>query len=109
MAHQASSIPWHDLAANLYLARISECSPGWGMDQVTNLFAREDEQRRDENNAILSHFVDAFVNKLREQSASERAKYPENYNPPESTDVILDKRIVKEISPTVRRWRRLFV
>ncbi|KAJ5377006.1 hypothetical protein N7509_013892 [Penicillium cosmopolitanum] len=96
MAHQAHNIPWALLASNL------EWKTPTSLNNIaTNLYPRmKPDQAKD-----LTHFVNAFVKTLDEHSVCERKKYPEHYDIPESSDVILDEAIVRKISPTVRRWR----
>ncbi|CAI7590724.1 unnamed protein product [Penicillium pancosmium] len=96
MAHQAHNIPWGLLASNLE----------WKTPTPFNAFATNLYPRMKPNQAKdLTHFVNAFVKTLNEHSVCERKKYPEHYDIPKSSDMILDDAIVRKISPTVRRWR----
>lgn len=97
MAHQAHNIPWRLLTSNLVWK-----APGPYNNFATNLYPRmKPNQAKD-----LTHFVNAFVKNLDEHSICERKKYPEHYDLPQPSDVILDDAIVRKIMPTVRRWRQ---
>ncbi|KZF18840.1 hypothetical protein L228DRAFT_251694 [Xylona heveae TC161] len=96
MAHQAHNIPWTLLSSNLKWAPAGSCNCG-----ATNLRPR----LRPNQGKELTYFANAFAKNIAEHSACERRKYPEKYDEPSATDVILDEDIVKKIIPTVRRWR----
>lgn len=96
MAHQADKIPWHLLSSNLRWVPQGSCKckaanlhpcmkPGQGKE--LNLFVRELESL------------------IEDQALREREKYPETYELPQPSDVVLDEDVVKRISPAVRRWR----
>lgn len=39
------------------------------------------------------------------EALHEREEYPETYDQPESSDVVLDEAVVRRITPTAQRWR----
>lgn len=96
MAHQAHNIPWGLLTSNLEWK-----TPTPWNNFATNLYPRMKPNQAND----LTHFVNAFVKNLDEHSVCERKKYPEHYDAPQPSDVILDDVTVRKISPTVRRWR----
>ncbi|KAJ6145130.1 hypothetical protein N7470_009025 [Penicillium chermesinum] len=96
MAHQAHNIPWHLLASNLRWE-----APGPFDNFATNLYPRGKPHQAND----LNRFVDAFVRNLDEHAVCERRKYPEKYDIPQPSDLILDEATVRKIAPTVRRWR----
>lgn len=75
------------------------------MESTINLYARPASDKKDAENSKLSHFVASFARNINEHSTCERRKYPEKYDPPKPTDVILDDKVVRKINPTVKRWR----
>lgn len=95
MAHQAHNIPWSLLASNLrWVSAGSSCCG------AADLHPRlKPKQGKD-----FTHFVEAFIRNIEEHSASERRKYPEEYDAPSPADEILDEGLVKKIGVTVRRW-----
>lgn len=103
MAHQKHNIPWTLLASNL------EWHKGWPRDgrsqsspcEITNLRPLGKPNQGNE----IAHFVGAFARTIDEHSACERKKFQGTYDPPNADDIILDDRIVKKITPTVRRLR----
>lgn len=96
MAHQAHNIPWTLLAANLRWLPPGRCP--CGARDLHPCFKPNQGKE-------LTHFVKAFIKNLNEHSTSKRKKYPETYDPPKSTDVIVDEEVSRKISRTVRRWR----
>jgi hypothetical protein len=50
-------------------------------------------------------FAREFARILKLEALHEREKYPETYNQPESSDMVLDEAVVRRIAPTARRWR----
>lgn len=103
MAHQKHNIPWNLLASNLEWHKgglrdgRSQSSP----HEITNLRARGKPTQGKE----IAYFIEAFARTIDEYSDCERKKFPETYDAPNREDIILDDRIVKKITPTVRRLR----
>lgn len=96
MAHQKHNIPWSALTSNLEWK-----TPNPWNNFATNLYPRMKPNQAND----LSYFVDKFVKNLEDHAICERRKYQEKYDPPNSSDVILDENVIRKISPTVKRWR----
>lgn len=95
MAHQAHNIPWTLLASNLrWVDGSSKCD-------VCDFRPRFKPNQGKE----LTYFAKAFARNVEEHSICERRKYPEKYDPPSSTTVVVDGKTAAKIRPTVRRWR----
>jgi hypothetical protein len=50
-------------------------------------------------------FVRELAGMIEDQALHERKKYPETYDRPQASDVVLDEAVVRRITPAVRRWR----
>lgn len=95
MAHQAHNIPWALLSSNLrWVAGSCHCG---ACDFHPRFKANQGKD--------LTHFAKAFARNVEEHSICDRRKYPEKYDPPSSTTVVVDGKTAAKISPTVRRWR----
>lgn len=97
MAHQAHNIPWNLLASNLRWSSAGSC-PG----AIHDLYPRFKPDQGKE----LTHFARAFADNVEEHSRCERKKYPEKYDPPESTDVIIGEKTAAKIVPILRSWKQ---
>ncbi|KFA79450.1 hypothetical protein S40288_07584 [Stachybotrys chartarum IBT 40288] len=96
MAHQAHNIPWNLLASNLKWRLSNRCKKG-----ATDFHWRQNPGQAKE----LSYFVTALVKNISEHTDCERKKFPENYEEPDTSDVVLSDDVCHRIIPTVRRWR----
>lgn len=97
MAHQAHNIPWDLLASNL------RWSPAGSCHGVTHdLYPRFKPDQGKE----LTHFARAFAKNIEEHSKCERKKYPEKYDPPMSTDVVIEEKTAAKIVSLLRPWRQ---
>lgn len=103
MAHQQHNIPWTLLASNLkwYKGGLRNGRSQSSAHEITNLQPCGNPSQGKE----IAYFVEAFARTIDEHSNCERKKFPETYDPPTAEDIILDDRIVKKITPTVRRLR----
>lgn len=92
---QADYIPWNLLAKHLQYVFENTTYK----QQTTNLFPRfQKGQGKDLNN-----FVQIFARSIGEHSDAERRKYPEKYDPPDPSTILLDDDLVKRISPAIHR------
>lgn len=96
MAHHPDNMPWHLLVSNLRWVLKDSCKCN-----ATNLHPRMKRAQGKEFNL----FAREFSRIVKDQALLEREKYPETYDQPESSDVVLDETVVRRIAPTVRRWR----
>jgi hypothetical protein len=97
MAHQAHNIPWMLLASNL--RRIpGSCGHCDGYDLHPRFKPNQGKE--------LTHFAKAFAKNVEEHSRCERRKYPDKYDAPGSSEVIIDGNTAAKIRPTIRRWLR---
>lgn len=96
MAHQAHNIPWDLLASNLHW-----CPGGPCHNAIHDLYPRYKPDQGKE----LTHFARAFAKNIEEHSQCERKKYPAKYDPPKSTDVIIEEKTAAKISPLLGSWR----
>ncbi|KAJ5387668.1 hypothetical protein N7509_010209 [Penicillium cosmopolitanum] len=109
MHHQSADIPWHLIASNLHWApgepaleiRALDLPqlPGKLNDEsgcvcgVTNLHPTSPAPRSSDQD----EFAQAFAQAVREDSKRKRAQYPEKYNPPSPSDVLLGGKLVQTI------------
>lgn len=96
MADQPPDLPWELLVSNLHWTSTDYCACG-----VTNLRPIGKEKQVEDFNT----FANVFIAALEEHALRERKKYPDHYDPPQDTDVIIDEALARKIAPTVRRWR----
>lgn len=94
--HQPHSIPWEDLTSNLEWVAASPCH-----ENGTNLHPRFKANQGKK----LTRFVNAFARNVDEQATRARREYPEEYDPPDNNDIILDDDVVRRITPAVHRMR----
>lgn len=110
MPHQSDNIPWHLLASNLRWARGELASqirvlklpeiPGKLTDKqggcpcgLTNLHPTCPAPESSDDD----EFAQAFTQSVKVASKHKRAQYPEKYNPPSPSDVLLGDELVEKI------------
>jgi hypothetical protein len=98
MAHQAHNIPWTLLAQNLSLRSHIPCKHG-----ATDFHWRQKPSQGKE----LTHFVKAFIKNIGDHAISERQKFPAEYPPLQSEDIVVSDETCRKIAPTLRHFRSI--
>lgn len=94
MAHQTHNTPWDPLSSCLYWKQNDSCPCG-ALYSHPHLNVKKGKG--------LLHFAEAFARNVDEHSTCERKKYPEEFEPLDPDDVVLDDNVIRKISPTIRR------
>lgn len=97
MAHQAHNIPWDVLASSMYW---SPAGPFHGVAHDLYPSFKPDQGKR------RTHFARAFAKIVDEHSECARKKYPEKYDPPRSTDVIIEEKTAAKVLSILRPWQQ---
>lgn len=95
MTDQSPELPWNLLNSNLHWTSSDYCNCG-----VNNLRPKHSENQSKDFN----QFVKILAETLEDHAAKERKKYPDHYDSPKDTDVVIDEAVANKIAPTVHRW-----
>ncbi|KAL4882984.1 hypothetical protein BJY04DRAFT_185517 [Aspergillus karnatakaensis] len=100
MAHQAHAIRWNVLVAHLQYQPQLDLHTGKRCDIV---FGFQGNQGKD-----VAYSANSFARNITRHTITERAKYPDICEPPETNNILISEKTAQRIVTTVYKWRRAY-